>query len=137
MEQPIVVKRIEAQLSLNASHQDSSRRCELEELIPSPTMPPLEDPDMWHRYSEFDAAEAFLPVEIRAKVVQTFLLLWMHSTACCHFPYFLLKPGLSPYFQLFCRQLNNWIAYFFAKNSQNIDNFLKLPIIRENIFQVI
>ena len=44
-------------------------------------MPPLEDPDMWREYSKFDAAEAFLPVEIRAKVVQTFLHLDQHATA--------------------------------------------------------
>ena len=70
-EQPVVVKRIEAQLSLNAPNQDSSHLCEPEELIPSPTMPPLEDPDMWHECSEFDETETFLPVEIRARVIQT------------------------------------------------------------------
>ena len=36
---------------------------------------------MWHKYSEFDAAEAFLQVEIRAKVVQTFLQLDQSTTA--------------------------------------------------------
>ena len=36
---------------------------------------------MWHKYSEFDAAEAFLQVEIRAKVVQTFLHLDQSATA--------------------------------------------------------
>ena len=44
-------------------------------------MPPLEDPDMWHRYGKLNEAEAFLPVEIRAKVVQTLLHLDQSATA--------------------------------------------------------
>ena len=81
VEQPIVVKKIEAQLSPNASHQDSPHHCEPSEPVPSPTMPPLEDPDFWLGYGEFGTVETFLPVEIRAKVVQTFLHLDQRPTA--------------------------------------------------------
>ena len=77
VEQPIIVKKIEAQLSSSASHSNHQHpSCQYypKDPIPSPTMPPLEDPDTWHGYSKFDAVEAVLPVEIRAKVTQTFPL---------------------------------------------------------------
>jgi hypothetical protein len=80
-EQPVVVKRIEVQPLTNAPDRDPLHHCASGELIPSPTMPPLEDPYMWHEHSEFDETEAFLPVEIRARVTQTLLHLGQDVTA--------------------------------------------------------
>lgn len=68
---PVVIKRIETQLLLSTGNQSLAHHREPEELIPSPTMPPLEDPDMWHEYSEFDEPDVKLPAVTRARVTQT------------------------------------------------------------------
>ena len=70
-EQPVVIKRIEAQLPPSAEDQNSPHHHEPEELIPSPTMPPLEDPDEWHEYGEFNETNAFFPIEILARITRT------------------------------------------------------------------
>ena len=70
-EQPVVIKRIEAQLPPSAEDQNSPHHHEPEELIPSPTMPPLEDPDVWHEYGEFNETNAFFPIEILARITRT------------------------------------------------------------------
>jgi hypothetical protein len=44
----------------------------VDKLVPSPTMPPLEDADTRFEYHETGAMEILLPIKIRAKLIQTF-----------------------------------------------------------------
>ena len=70
-ERPVVIKRIETQLLINTGNQNLAHHREPEEPIPSPTMPPLEDPDMWHEYSELGELGAHLPAVTQAGVTRT------------------------------------------------------------------
>ena len=70
-ERPVVIKRIETQLLINTGNQNLAHHREPEEPIPSPTMPPLEDPDMWHEYSELGELGAHLPAVTQARVTRT------------------------------------------------------------------
>ena len=70
-ERPVVIKRIETQLLLSTGNQNLTHHREPEEPIPSPTMPPLEDPDMWHEYSELEELGAHLPAVTQARVTRT------------------------------------------------------------------
>ena len=84
VEQLVIVKKIETQLlssTSHSNHQYSSCHYEPEEPIPSPTMPPLEDPGAWHEYNELDAAETLLPIKIQAKVTRTSPSPDRHATA--------------------------------------------------------
>ena len=61
-----------------------TRNYGLEEPLPSPTMPPLEDAEARFEYREIGTTEILLPIEIRAKLIRTFPRLNQHTTVLPH-----------------------------------------------------
>ena len=55
-----------------------------DKLVPLPTMPPLEDVETRFPYHETGAVEVFLPIEIRAKLIQTFPHINQKTTVLPH-----------------------------------------------------
>ena len=81
--QPVDVKKMEIQppSALHPGHQDSTCNYRFEKPIPSPTMPPLEDAEARFEYHEIGTTKILLPIEIRAKLIQTFPGLDQHTPA--------------------------------------------------------
>ena len=82
----INVKRIEIRPPdiVYPERQHSMESTKADTPMPSPTMPPLEDADVRFLYYGTSAMEVFLPIETKAKLIQTFQRLDQNTTVLPH-----------------------------------------------------
>ena len=82
----IYIKKIEIRspIELHPECQVMTNSTEIEKPVPLPTMPPLEDAETKFKYQETGAIEILLPIEIRAKLIQTFPRLDQNTTELPH-----------------------------------------------------
>ena len=80
------MKKLEIQLPgiANPKHPESTESTEAHTLVPSPTMPTLEDANVRFLYCKTNATEVFLPPETTAKLIQTFPGLVHNTTVSPH-----------------------------------------------------